>query len=580
MRKHLIALVIVLTAPFAAFALSISNAAVSNITSTSATVSWTTDVPSDSYVAFGIDGISEGVSHDANLVTSHTLKLKLWPDRNYLWMIRSQVGEQRAFYGSEQGAEQFYTPRAKLEPGPISYLLKVEAPSSVTQGYSALVGIMEAQTAGTDGWITTTVKGLPPHAELVWPDYQWNGMTENIKHFDSSSVTIWGAQRHQFMVRTTTATPLGSYHLTVTVTGVDSFSMAQSVTIAVVAVTQVVRKPISGAPPPLSSVATWEKFMVRFGQFYCGTARAGDQNSVSYYDGEAVFQQIKSYDVANKLTGNPAQWDKCITQAQAAYLDWMSQGAVADIWNFSEGLKNAALAGDQTANNAVAKLCTPEGAKWAKLWANTNSPWPVTAIRPVSYTLESFLSDEELGRPHPHQVEQTTAALLGVIDCIVNACDRAGSLQSFMGGLMSRALIDYATMHPEDARVLPAMMAFTRWLYVNEYNTWEAANAFGYRVAENRLGYKACDPCTIADLSMLNVAAFSWLYRQTGDTNWLVMGDAVWNGAVRAMPTYALAPTQDWTYGKGFSQAYRWSFSYLTWRDAVGSSPSPPSSKP
>jgi hypothetical protein len=580
MRKQLIALAIVLSAPLAALALSISNAGVSNVTPTSMTVSWTTDIPSDSYVAFGTDGISDGVVADSKLVTSHSLKLTLWPDRNYMYLIRSQVGEQRAFYGNQQGSEYVYTPHPKLEPGPIVWLLNVEAPSSVTQGYSALIGIEQAQTAGTDGWMTTTVTGLPPHSELHWPDYEWNGMTENIKHFDSKSVTIWGAQRHQFILRTSSATPLGNYKVTVTTAGPNGFTMAQTVPINVVAVTPVTKMPIAGKLPPLDSVAVWQLFMVRFGQFYCGTAIAGDQNSVSYYDGEAAFQQIKNYDAAHQLTGNPAQWDKCIAQAQTAYLDWMAQGPVADIWQFSEGLKNAALSGDQTANQAVAKLCTKEGSKWAKLWANTNAPWEISAMRPDSYQLESFLSDEQLGRPHPHQVEQLSAALLGMIDCIVNACPRAGSMQSFMGGLMSRALISYATLHPEDARVLPAMMAFTKWLYVNEFNTWEAANAFGYRIAENRLGYRACDPCTISDLSMLNVSAFSWLYRQTGDKNWTVMGDAVWNGAVRSFPTYAVAPVQDWSYGKGFSQAYRWSFSYLTWRDAVASSPQPPPSKP
>lgn len=68
----------------------IANVQVSNITSTSGTITWTTDVAADSFVDYGIDVGLGSTESDAALVTSHALTLNgLIANTEYFFLVQS-----------------------------------------------------------------------------------------------------------------------------------------------------------------------------------------------------------------------------------------------------------------------------------------------------------------------------------------------------------------------------------------------------------------------------------------------------------------------------------------------------------
>jgi hypothetical protein len=301
--------------------------------------------------------------------------------------------------------------------------------------------------------------------------------------------------------------------------------------------------------------------MVVYGQKYCGTAIARKESTVDYYDGNAVFRQIKAYDIANKLTGDPAQWDRCISQAQATYIAQLANGRISGHHNFTMGLRMAAQAGDREAGSWVLQLASnPQASAWQKLWANTNAPYWMTAMREDSYQLEAFTNAAMLGSPQPQKTEQVVDNLLSFIHCITTECPQSGIFESFMGGLMSKALIEYSESNPADARILPALMALADWMWANAWNTWEGQDAFAYQWYTHKIGYRECDPCELRHTNHVVAPLYAWLYRQTGQQKYQIEGDAVWHGA------FELPPANLYFQGKTFDQNFRWGFKYVEWR--------------
>src|ERR1700742_5210318 len=98
MKSRWLALVLAVSAPV--WGMTITNVTVSNITPTSATISWTTDKPSNSFVAYGQG--RGGLTTDtgvlqAERVPAHKVVLSdLFPDRNYKFVIRSQSAGGKA----------------------------------------------------------------------------------------------------------------------------------------------------------------------------------------------------------------------------------------------------------------------------------------------------------------------------------------------------------------------------------------------------------------------------------------------------------------------------------------------------
>jgi hypothetical protein len=116
----------------------------------------------------------------------------------------------------------------------------------------------------------------------------------------------------------------------------------------------------------------------------------------------------------------------------------------------------------------------------------------------------------------------------------------------FMLGLTCDALIQANAAYP-DSRILPKVMQGLEYAW---QNAWIAsANAFYYR--------KLTGTSPAADLNLLIAPAYSWVWKQTGDSKWRDRADAIFAGGV----------TGAWLPGlKQFNQNYRWSFDYVAAR--------------
>ncbi|MBI4152215.1 hypothetical protein HY495_00760 [Candidatus Woesearchaeota archaeon] len=103
----------------AAAALEISAVSAQPVTSTGATISWTTDEPADSFVHYGTDAASLKTAGDAKATTSHSLQISgLAAETKYLYSVESQgvVDDNGgSLYSFETPAPDTAAPALKVE---------------------------------------------------------------------------------------------------------------------------------------------------------------------------------------------------------------------------------------------------------------------------------------------------------------------------------------------------------------------------------------------------------------------------------------------------------------------------------
>ena len=166
--------------------------------------------------------------------------------------------------------------------------------------------------------------------------------------------------------------------------------------------------------------------------------------------------------------------------------------------------------------------------------------------RETAYSINAYLVAETLGEPRNPNLKKAVDYALGHIDqwFVRNA---SKNWAPFMFGLTAEALIAYHDQVDEDPRILPAIK-----LGCDE--CWKRA----WRPKEQAFFYRADNPAKGApDLNLLVAPAYAWVYLKTGDTTYRQAGDKIFAGGVRGA----------WfAGGKQFSQCYRWSFDYVTWR--------------
>ena len=139
-----------------------------------------------------------------------------------------------------------------------------------------------------------------------------------------------------------------------------------------------------------------------------------------------------------------------------------------------------------------------------------------------------------------------------------------GTLQwsPFLVALMAEALIvDWR--ETKDARLVPSLgkLADVTWAIA-----WDPRSRSMLYQA-NPANTTECPPnqtdCRSEigspDLNLLIAPVYAWLFAQTGTTTYRDMADALFDGGVRGGSIVGGPPKQ-------FTQSYRWSFDYLTWR--------------
>lgn len=143
------------------------------------------------------------------------------------------------------------------------------------------------------------------------------------------------------------------------------------------------------------------------------------------------------------------------------------------------------------------------------------------------------------------------------------AADGAPIDKPFMNGLMNEALINYYEQVEADPRIVPFVKANLDYMWAHEWDP--TAKAFQY-IDETSVNGVQDTPT--ADVNMLIVSGFGFVYKHTGDATYLQRGNLVFEGGVEG----------SWLTGsKQFNQQYASSYNYLAYVQGQTDAPLEPS---
>lgn len=413
------------------------------------------------------------------------------------------------------------------------FTLSTYGPQSVVPGHYTFFVVDGTVVAGdNDQMATPSISGLPTGATAEFI---------NLTRF-CCGTKLWRVDEATPVKVTAplSVTP-GSYPLTITY--LTDNGVSRSIVYPFTVLSQ---------PTPLSvgtfsetsaqaSLAKWEADMITYGKSHCVVSEMSLWEGFAwFYDGERVYYQIADY------TGDP-YWNTCAGMEEGVYRPFViSLNGNVQGWRvFPHGLamdfeRNA----DTLSRDAAVMLYTGGYAKNQQLTGHVD--W--YASREVAYALDAAVVRERLGYARESEFQDMAEIVLGHFDqwFVSNTADY---VQPFMVALSAEALIGYYELTADD-RVPPLLKLAADQLWAN---SWDATSrSFLY---ENGDGTTSAAP----DLNLLIAPLYGWLYHKTADVSYRTNGDAIFTGGVDGA----------WLAGgKQFSQNYRWSFAYLTWRNA------------
>ncbi|MBB6469917.1 Ca2+-binding RTX toxin-like protein [Aminobacter lissarensis] len=131
------------------------------------------------------------------------------------------------------------------------------------------------------------------------------------------------------------------------------------------------------------------------------------------------------------------------------------------------------------------------------------------------------------------------------------AADGSPIDKPFMNGLMNESLINYYEQVDADPRIISFVKANLDYMWANEWDP--AAKAFQYI---DKTSVNGVQDTPTADVNMLIVSGFGFVYKHTGDATYLERGNQVFEGGVDS----------SWLAGsKQFNQQYTSSYNYLAY---------------
>lgn len=602
-------------------------------TTNSCTVTWNTDVGADSLLDLGtgagpyIPGWSQldAVTTDTNSpgVTSHTASITgLMPGLTYNIYLRS-----RPFVGGVVDTSVFDTgwydgtsncnnlhdgsvcscgnnavptlPATKASGSTYDFQIQLAGAFNVVQSYGTYLWINYADIARpSSGFLSmpmdVTITGLPPNSTVTTYDpagfvVSWNPATGLLK-LNPSSV----AQDTALHIVTTGSTPLGTYPITFNAHSEQYPAVTHTYTFNLNVInasfpfgTPASFPPIPGIGTP-ATTHTWLWGMMTKGSasLYCSAGSTGLSTSANFYDGIRAYQQVKAYDIANGITGNPSQWDTCLANRENGYVLYVNStsppGQIFAIFLASKGMANLALNGDTTAQAAL--FNTADHAQWHSM---RPSLMDVGLGRELNFTTEAFKAANLAGDPNEAaSIQVGLDFLLGDIDRIVN---NNASHALFLDGTFADTLIHYyEDTGSTDVRVPMAIKALADHIWVNYWipggcsgATQQVTACFFYTAGQAHMGIDYATNGTgqnDADSNLLIAPMYAWLFKMTGDGT--IPGSdgsqCLLGGGVPGQPcTYQQAgdsiflsgvKQDDYFAVKEWNQAFRWSFDYVTWR--------------
>lgn len=378
------------------------------------------------------------------------------------------------------------------------------------------------------------------------------------------------------------ATP-GSYTLSFSLaTNADGTGTTGTFTMALDVMTLT---PLTHTPPSsttaIPNLSTWEATMIASGTsnegggaYWCNkttgvpnpsTLSFGNESEIWYYDGARVYSQIATY------TGD-TDWNNCRNNIAAQYQSYVdgNGGGLPGYRVFPHGLGLMYAAGQgagyKTSVDSIASTTL-----YALFGGSPND----YSIREVSYAGDVYAVQQNyLGESANANLGLTANMTLGHLQSWCYGGPKHFRLW-FQAGLAAEWLIQYNTLNP-DPRV-PVVLKCIADLMTSQYDAsghilsyagdpdgpycnttaqWYALDVIGS-------GCNASSS-TVRVLNLLIAPVYAWLWQYTADTAYRDQGDELWNYCV-------LYPTLPFG-GKNFSQQYRWSFDYVTWRTEVTAS--------
>lgn len=312
--------------------------------------------------------------------------------------------------------------------------------------------------------------------------------------------------------------------------------------------------PACAQPIPIPNLSKWESQMIQYATPNCNEAAIKkalgarpDESNVWYYDGMRVFQQIAQY------TNNP-DWYRCAEYVAVAYQSYVI-GARTPGWRvFPKGLHDHFVrTGDLRSLQGVVDLATKSAFANSATDPAWSDSWEYS--REMAYIMDAYVYHHNLGSDHP-LIPVALGDIFGHFDQWF-VSKTSGIVKPFMVGLSAEALIEYYTHVSPDPRILTTLQLAADWMWDRAWVP--SARAFQYGVCRQSKYNKECNQGPSPDLNMLIAPMYAWLYMKTGDVKYQERGDAIFSGGV------------DLAYlgsGKHFSQNYRWSFAYVTWRQS------------
>jgi len=466
------------------------------------------------------------------------------------------------------------------------------------QGYDTYILINYADIARPASYVSSsmdvTIGGLPPNSTMSMYDpngyvVSFNSGTGLLK-LSASNI----GQDTALHIVTTASTPIGAYTITFSnghaeqyPSVVHSYSYSLNVTGSSFPYGNPTSYPAIPNIGDKSTPGTWVYGMVTKGAtaFFCTpypTFCSGGAGC-NFYDGIRAYQQAKTYDTANGITGNPLQWDACISNRKVGYISYINSttppGAIWAIYLGSKGTMSLALNGDTAARTAL--FNTANNAQWKTL-----RPFAldVGLERELNFTTEALIAANKAGDSNVNSlIPVGIDYILADVDQIVNA---GVSHEPFIDGTLADTLIHYYIDNGStDVRIPPAIKALADHLWVDYWipgvcsgSNQTFTGCFAYSAGMRHMGIDYSEIAgtgNSANLNLLIAPMYAWLFKMTGNGTIPGSDGAQCRGTPGQPCTYQQAG--DVIFQKGFSQSdyfspkdwaqnYRWSFDYVTWR--------------
>jgi hypothetical protein len=420
---------------------------VSDVTGSQLTVTWTTDIPADSLLVYGIGnaGTSTGLQ-DSGGVTSHSVTVTgLIPGKIYNWGIQSRAvisgvtcgnGSMSRYGGPSSGIN---TTMTSARSGSFAYGVFPSGPTYVTQGKSMFfnIGMYPLQGTYTPNSLTIALTGLPSTTS-AGTTFTWTAVA---KSNGGANIGYWGTDpdaitttngvtndtnkfgnmnNKEVEITTTDNTPIGNYTLTITVSGSGGPTVTTTWPIHVVSSSApfsgvLVAQVTPSSYPPIPGASTYLANASMYGAQAC--AQDNSKNTIIrpndntqlvtvsqsvtynswYYDGVNIYFTVD--DLLLNYGGSQLgqNWAQCRENVAEVYRDKYVLAAGAPPYvSFSTGYYTDYLAGGGLHGQAL-DLLEIETLTRAPYYIYEGAYNSVNLQRETAYTLRNYTEAVALG---------------------------------------------------------------------------------------------------------------------------------------------------------------------------------------